>query len=86
MSSILFAIEVTAFLLVVVWAGRNDRMAEEEGGSGLFALKPTAGSEKRGKPLPRWRKNAHAGLSTRRDNAPTAPGPRWKPLPAPRRR
>src|SRR6185312_3674310 len=41
MSSILFAIEVVAFLVVAAWAYRNDRIAAEEGGTGLLALRST---------------------------------------------
>ena len=41
MSSILFAIEVVAFLVVAAWAYRNDRIAAEEGGTGLLSLRST---------------------------------------------
>ena len=79
MSSILFAMEVVAFILVAAWAYHNDRIALEEGGVGLLALKSAGEEEKPAKKQPRWHRNA------RPSRPPTGPQPRWKLQPAPGR-
>jgi hypothetical protein len=84
MSSILFAMEVVAFLVVAVWAYRNDRVGAEEGGTGLLAFR-SASDAPPARPQ-RWRKDFRAkGIYARRSDMTNAPQPRWKSRPAPRR-
>ena len=84
MSSILFAIEVVAFLVVAAWAYRNDRIAAEEGGTGLLALRSPGDAPPVNQQ--RWRRDFRAkGTYARRNDMINAPQPRWKSQPAPRR-
>lgn len=56
MSGILFLAGVCGFLLIVLWAYKNDGLKADELGSGLLAMR-IAGGEKQ-KTVPKWKRAA----------------------------
>jgi len=55
MSGLLFLANVCGFVLIVLWAFKNDGMKPDEFGSGLLAMQPL-GPEKQ-KTVPKWKKS-----------------------------
>ena len=55
MSGLLFLAGVCGFILIVLWAYKNDGLKAEELGSGLLAMR-LPGAEKQ-KTVPKWKKS-----------------------------
>ena len=56
MSGLLFLAGVCGFILIVLWAYKNDGLKADELGSGILAMR-IAGGEKQ-KTVPKWKKSA----------------------------
>lgn len=91
MSSILFLLEVSAFVLVAYWAFRNDKIGITEGGDGLFAMRDlTAPAEPKAR-TPKWKQGLKSPASAQKQAVagllPSGQKPQWaQKLPAMRRR
>lgn len=66
MSGLLFLGNVCGFVLIVLWAFKNDGLKPEEFGSGLLAMRPL--SPEKQKSVPKWKKSGvldRSGLTAR---------------------
>ena len=87
MSALLFTASVVAFVLVALWAYRNDAMGLNEQGSGLLAMR--ASTDSKPKVSPKWKKEPRpVSVSSRRLAGPKIDGgkkPRWNQTFLPKR-
>jgi hypothetical protein len=56
MSGLLFLASIVGFIVIVLWAYKNDGLKADELGSGLLAMRLT--SEAKQKSVPKWKKSA----------------------------
>lgn len=56
MSGLLFLASIVGFIVIVLWAYKNDGLKADEVGSGLLAMRLT--SETKQKSVPKWKKSA----------------------------
>lgn len=77
MSSILFAMSVVAFLVVVYWAFRNEKPGRKSGAISLLDMRDAADPDAApSRPPPRW---ARGGPAEPPPEAPAnRPQPRWR--------
>ena len=76
MSGLLFLAGVCGFILIVLWAYKNDGLKAEELGSGLLAMR-LPGAEKQ-KTVPKWKKSALPERSLVKPAPKKASNARWQ--------
>jgi len=77
MSGFLFLAGVCGFVLIVLWAYKNDGLKADELGSGILAMR-LAGGEKQ-KTVPKWKKSALTGRPPiKAPQKKDAAKPRWR--------
>lgn len=87
MSGLLFLASVIGFVLIALWAFKNEAMGLNEQGSGLLAMRGSAGTE--AKAVPKWKKEPRSfALDSRRLAGPKTDNgkkPRWNQTFLPKR-
>lgn len=85
MSSVLFLLEIVAFLIVVYWAYSNDRVRPSLGDKGLLQMVPAerAPEQAAAAAVPKWKKTPARGRPGQAARAASArgagrPDPAWK--------
>lgn len=86
MSSVLFGLQIAAFVLVIYWAYTNDLVRPSTGEKGLLRMVSVAPVvQAAAQKAPRWRR-APQGRPTQRNWRPQAKPTLWRPEPKWKRR